>query len=152
MPWRYSGSGTSRAGLLRAEKWAWFCVCFDTQPTPLKIFIQKTCQSIKNALARSHFSCGRFSFLLRLHSYKARVISLIILYPPFLVSKDCSYFFLWRLTKAFMKRIYLLTEDALTFICTKNTLIPPLMCLCFFLQAMRLRAWESGRRPAFKRP
>lgn len=68
MPWRYSGSGTSRAGLLRAEKWAWFCVCFDTQPTPLKIFIQKTCQSIKNALARSHFSCGRFSFLLRLHS------------------------------------------------------------------------------------
>lgn len=30
--------------------------------------MKKTCQSIKSALARSHLSCGRFSFILRPHS------------------------------------------------------------------------------------
>lgn len=29
--------------------------------------MKKTCQSIKSALARSHLSCGRFSFILRPH-------------------------------------------------------------------------------------
>ena len=30
--------------------------------------MKKTCQSIKSALARSHLSCGRFSFILRPHT------------------------------------------------------------------------------------
>lgn len=31
--------------------------------------MKKTCQSIKSALARSHLSCGRFSFILRPHTW-----------------------------------------------------------------------------------
>ena len=57
MPWRYSGSETSRAGLLRAEKWACFCVCSDTQTAPLKFYS-------KNVPKQKKCS-GTFSFLLR---------------------------------------------------------------------------------------
>ena len=38
--------------------------------------MKKTCQSIKSALARSHLSCGRFSFILRPHTVLHTIVGL----------------------------------------------------------------------------
>lgn len=51
----------------------------NTANKPLKSLNKKTCQSRKNALARSHFFCGSFSFFVRPHN--SSPINLESLYP-----------------------------------------------------------------------